>query len=139
MTELQTKLDRIQTLLDKYQLAGLLLRKVSSFAWATCGAASFVNTAAADGAASLLITPSKRYVLTNNIEATRIEKEEKLGEQGWIIQTEPWYAATEPLNGLVGSGRLGADGATPAGIDLSAEIARMRANLTPEEGDRFPR
>lgn len=137
MTELQTKLERIQALIEKHHLAGLLLRKVSSFAWATCGAASYVNTAAADGAASLWITPSKRFVLTNNIEAARIEKEEKLGEQGWEIKATPWYAAPENLAALSGAGPLGVDGAIPGGLDLSAEIARMRANLTPEEGDRF--
>jgi len=137
MTELQTKLERIQALLEKNQLAGLWLRKVSSFAWATCGAASFVNTASTDGAASLLITPSNRYVLTNNIEATRIEKEEKLGEQGWTITPAPWYGSPLELMTLTGGGRIGADGAVAGGIDLSAEIARLRADLTPEEGERF--
>ena len=62
-------------LLAKHHLEALLLQRVSSFAWATCGAASYINTAATTGDASLLITPSGRYVLTNNIEAPRLEQE----------------------------------------------------------------
>jgi hypothetical protein len=60
MTELETKLTRIDSLLRARGLEALLLQKVSSFAGATCGATSYVNTAATDGAASLLITPNGR-------------------------------------------------------------------------------
>jgi antitoxin VapB len=76
-------------------------------------------------------------VLTNNIEATRIEQEEKLIDQGWEIHAGPWYAAPETLSSLTGGVKLGADGPIASGVDLTAEIARLRANLTPEEGDRF--
>ena len=89
MNELDRKLERVRRLLDQHQLDALLLQKVSSFAWATCGAASYINTAASNGTADLLITPSGRYLITNNIEATRLEQEEKLAEQGWEFQVGP--------------------------------------------------
>jgi antitoxin VapB len=82
MAEFSQKQDRIQALLTERKLDALLLRRVSSFAWATCGAASYVNTATTNGEAALLITSSDRYVITNNIEATRLEQEEKLKDQG---------------------------------------------------------
>ncbi len=137
MTELDVKLERVHTLLKKHGLEALLLNRVSSFAWATCGAASYVNTAATTGAASLLITPKGRYVLTNNIEATRLEQEEKLAAQGWEMSVSPWYAAQDDIARLAGGMKLGADGAYPGAVDLSAEISRLRADLLPEEGDRF--
>ena len=80
MTEFTQKQVRIKALLAERHLDALLLQRVSSFAWATCGAASYINSAATDGAASLLVTPSGRYLITTNIEATRLEQEEKLVE-----------------------------------------------------------
>jgi hypothetical protein len=65
------------------------LQRVSSFAWATCGAASYINTATTTGEATLLITKDARYLITNNIEAPHYEKEEKLKEQGWDFQIGP--------------------------------------------------
>lgn len=40
MGELEQKLGRIHGLLQECELDALLLRRVSNFAWATCGAAS---------------------------------------------------------------------------------------------------
>ena len=137
MTELETKLKKIDCLLKEQGLDALLLQKVSSFAWATCGASSYVNTAATDGAASILITPKDRYILTNNIEATRIDQEEKLAAQGWQIRAGQWYAAHDAVTELAGKLKLGADSLFPGSKDLSVELARLRANLTPEEGERF--
>ena len=137
MTEFERKQSTLQALLAQRQLGALWLRRVSSFAWATCGAASYVNTATTDGAASLLITPSGRYVITNNIEATRLRQEEQLEEQGWELRVAPWHAADDAVAELTRGLGLGCDGACPGAVDLSAEMARVRANLLPEEGERF--
>jgi Xaa-Pro aminopeptidase len=112
MNELETKLERVRQLLVERRLGALLLRNVSSFAWATCGASSYIN-------------------------ATRLDKEEKLAEQGWEIYASPWHTAPKEISSLVGNVKIGADGPLENGLDLSAEIARLRAKLTPEEGERF--
>jgi Xaa-Pro aminopeptidase len=127
----------MQALLEERKLDGLLLRRVSSFAWATCGAASYVNTATTYGEAALLITPSGRYLITNNIEATRLEKDEQLAAQGWEFRVGAWHEAQETMAELTAGLKLGADGSYPGAMDLSGELARLRANLTPEEGERF--
>ncbi len=137
MTEFSQKQNRIQALLGEHKLDALLLRRVSSFAWATCGAASYMNTATTNGEAALLITPSGRYLITNNIEATRLEQEEKLKDQGWEFRVAPWHQAQDPVAELTQGLRLGADGPYPGATDLSGDLACLRANLTPEEGDRF--
>lgn len=95
MTEFSQKQERIQVLLAEHKLDALLLQRVSSFAWATCGAASYVNTATTSGEAALLITPSGRYLITNNVEATRLEQEEKLAAQDWEFRVAPWYEAQD--------------------------------------------
>jgi antitoxin VapB len=137
MNEFGEKQSRIHSLLAEHQLDALLLRRVSSFAWATGGAASYVNTATTEGAASLLLTPAGRYVVTNNIEATRLEQEEKLAVQGWELRAAPWHETNQAIAELTPGLRLGADGAYPGATDLSTEFARLRTHLTPAEGERF--
>jgi antitoxin VapB len=137
MTEFSQKQDRIQALLAERKLDALLLRRFSSFAWATCGAASYVNTATTNGEAALLMTPSGRYLITNNIEATRLEQEEKLVAQGWEFRVEGWHEARDYVAELTPGLRLGADGPYPGATDLSSDLALLRADLTPEEGGRF--
>ena len=137
MSEFDLKMNCIQALLDERQLDALLLQRVSSFAWATCGAASYVNTATTTGASSLLITRSDRYLITNNIEAPRLEQEERLAAQGWDFRIAPWHEANQALVPLTLGLKLGVDGAYPGAMDLAADVARLRARLTPEEGERF--
>jgi antitoxin VapB len=96
-----------------------------------------VNTASSTGEASLLITPGGRYVLTNNIEAPRLEQQEGLVDQGWEICAGGWYQPSQAVARLAGGLKLGADGPYAGATDLSAELARLRANLSPEEGERF--
>jgi antitoxin VapB len=76
-------------------------------------------------------------VITNNIEATRLEKEEKLGSQGWQMKVAAWYEKPTIVEELARGRKLGADGPFPGAIDLSLEIAHLRAELTPEEDGRF--
>jgi len=137
MTEFSQKQDRIEALLVERKLDALFLQRVSSFAWATCGAASYVNTATTNGEAALLITPSVRYLVANNIEATRLEQEEQLAAQGWEFRIVPWHEAEDTVTELTRGLRLGADGPYPGATDLSDDLARLRAHLTLEERTRF--
>lgn len=137
MDEFLEKENRVRDLLEARHLDALLLRRVSSFAWATCGVASYVNTATSYGEANLLFTLSGRHLVTNNIEAPRLEREGNLGAQGWEFHVSPWHEAAEVLDRLTHGLRLGADGPYPGATDLSAELARLRAHLTPPEGERF--
>jgi Xaa-Pro aminopeptidase len=131
-------------LLQTHNADALLLRRVSSFAWATGGAASYVNTATTEGAASLVITRDKKYLVTNNIEAPRLELEEGLAAQGWEFIVSPWDTPMKGLNDLLAGKTVISDvpfplpsGQVGSAKDVSAEIARLRARLTPEEGQRF--
>jgi antitoxin VapB len=135
--ELQIKLSRVHTLLDRHQVEGLLLRRVSSFAWATCGAESYVNTAVTEGAVSLFITREHRYLLTNSIEAPRMEQEFGLADQGWEFLVSPWPDPLKELNTLVAGKNIVADVAFPGAKDISGEVARLRSALTELEGERF--
>jgi Xaa-Pro aminopeptidase len=137
MSELDIKLQQIQDLLKQQHADALLLQRVSSFAWATCGAASYINTASTTGVGSLLITPTGRYLITDNIEAPRFEKEEHLAAQGWEFRVAPWFEGNPAVADLTHGMKLAADGPYPGAIDLSAEMTRLRANLQPAEVERY--
>jgi len=137
MTEIEAVLHRIHSLLARRGLDALLLQRVSSFAWATCGAANYINTASTTGVASLLITPSEHYLITDNIEAPRMEREEGLVAQGWKFEVSPWYEKSGAVARLAAGLKLGADIAYPGAVDLSDEIAELRSVLTPEAMGRF--
>ena len=137
MTEFERKQASIRALLAERGLDGLILQRVSSFAWATCGASSYINTATSTGVASLLVTAADRYVIADNIETPRLEQEEQLGSQGWKFLTHPWHESPAGLADLTRGLRLGADGPYDGATDLSADLARLRANLSPEEGERL--
>jgi|SRR5271157_979964 len=139
MSEFEQKQSVLQTLLEKHQLDAILLKRVSSFAWATCGAASYINTASSYGDSQLLITRNRRYLISNNIEITRLEKEEGLKRQDWEFQIAPWYQANPAVEKLADGLRLGVDSPQPGALDLSDELARARSNLLPEEHDRYRR
>lgn len=136
-TEFQNKIALIRNLLDRHEVDGLLLRRVSSFAWATCGAASYVNTATTEGAASLLVTRGDCFLITNNIEAPRLADEEHLVEQGWMLCAAHWTSPMTELNRLTSGMKLAADVPFGGAREIGVEIARLRAHLTAEEGDRF--
>jgi Xaa-Pro aminopeptidase len=85
MTEFREKQMRIRELLQNHNRDALLLKRVSSFAWATWGVASYVNIATSNGASQFLITKTRRFLITDNIEATHLIQEEKITDQRWEI------------------------------------------------------
>ena len=115
----------------------LVLRQVSSFAWATGGHRSYVNTASSNGIGTLVITPDEQMVVTNTIEAPRLEQEEGLVAAGWKLRVAPWYKGDDTLERLVTGKRAGADFALESGVDLSGAVAWQRSLLLPEEVARF--
>jgi antitoxin VapB len=137
MSELQTKLQRIHSLLDAYQADALWLRLASSFAWATGGKSAYINTASSNGAASLLITRNRRYVVTTNIEMPRLADEEGLRAEGWEFAASEWHSSGNRVAELAQGLRLAADGCEEGALDLSGPLARLRANLLPVEVERF--
>jgi Xaa-Pro aminopeptidase len=136
MSEFERKQEILRELMARHNLQALVLTRVSSFAWATCGAASYVNTAVSLGESSLVITPSGRHLVTNTIEGPRLEREELLVEQGWEMHMAPWYENQNLVAELTAGLKVGADHALPGAVDLDLEMAHVRVNLMPEEHKR---
>lgn len=137
MSEHQRKLEIIRAWMAEHNCGSLYLQTAGSFAWATCGASSYINTASTNGLASLLITTGHQYLITTNIEAPRLEIEEGLAAQGWESVISAWHESHDVVSDLCRGTKLASDGFYPGAFDLGAEIARLRARLTPEERERF--
>ena len=137
MTESEEKLARVRGLLDTHNLDAIVLSRVANFAWLADGAASYVNTAATFGAASLIVTRDAQYMVTNNIEATRFGAEEPVEGLGFRPLVGPWYAPNREADALLAGKAAGSDGGYPGSVDLTAEIAALRIPRTPTEIARF--
>lgn len=137
MSEQIEKLGKIRSFMEAHRLDALYLQRAGSFAWATCGSSSYINTASSDGLASLLITAQDNFLITTNIEAPRFELEEKLAERGWTFRVTSWYETANVVSELSKGLKLGADCCFPGAVDVSNELARYRSSLTIEEQTRF--
>jgi Xaa-Pro aminopeptidase len=137
MNETSRKLSLLRDLMAGHGLGAILLQRVSSIAWATSGASVYVNLARSQAEVSLLVTGNQQHLLTNNIEATRLEKEEKLTDQGWEFFITPWFEQEKAIQKVAQGLKLGVDYYYPDALDISLEMAHLRANLDEEEGFRF--
>jgi antitoxin VapB len=137
LSEFDLKQSRAQGFLNHHKVDALFLQTSGNFAWATCGGSSFIDRATTMGVASLLITKTDRYVITNNIESKRLAEEEGLAQQGWEFQVAPWYEQSFLFSQLTSGMRVAVDGEIPGAVNMSGEIARMRSHLTLQEAERY--
>jgi Xaa-Pro aminopeptidase len=137
--ELAEKERRVRQLLESKGLKALLLKRHANFSWMTCGGLNLVGIATDLGGTSLLITGDSKYLLANNIEAPRMIGEEAVEQQGFSLETFPWYADRESalVKELAGDGPVGCDVAYPGTVTTAEEIARLRYALTPAEQTRY--
>ncbi len=136
--EIAEKKYRVRRLLQELELNAIYLKKSSNFSWITGGGSSIVGMATEIGVAGALITADREFIVCNNIEAPRMEKEERLAEQGYEIISFPWYDDQEAsiVNSLSG-GKFGADHAFPGSLDISSKINPLRYSLTQWEIERY--
>lgn len=137
--EIREKLERVRKFMQAKGLQALLLKRQANFSWLTAGGLNLVGITTEVGAASLVITEEGQFVITNNIEAPRMAAEEKLNEQGYLVQSYPWYEEREAdrVAEIVGAGALGSDVPFPRAVVLTEEIARLRYSLTADEVLRY--
>jgi Xaa-Pro dipeptidase len=136
--ELQAKLARLRAFCDAGGYQGVLLRRRAGFAWLTGGRNSTVERCSEMGVADLLVTRDACFVLASEIERYRIVEEEGLGALGFELVAFPWGGRDqqEAIDRLRAGRRMAADAAVPGFEPCAAELADLRATLTPEEVER---
>ncbi len=136
--EIKEKEKRIRKFLEENESGALLLSRQNNFAWLTGGGDNHVVIASETGAASLLITRDKKYLIANNIESPRLEEEELSG-QGFEVRDYPWYkeGKSRVLKELTSGMKVASDDGFPGTRMVSDEIAELRYSLTKEEVERY--
>jgi Xaa-Pro aminopeptidase len=137
--EIDGKKKQLRLLMTELGLTGILLRKQCNFSWLTAGGLNVVGIATEMGVASLLITADREYVLCNNIEAPRMEREELLTQQGYELKVYPWHDDQERriVAEMAAGGEVGCDSAFPGTRDIAARINALRYSLTAPEVARY--
>ena len=77
--ELEAKLQMVRPWLTAAGLDCIILTSQTNFAWLTCGGHNHVSLGDSAGVASLVVTKSREYLLSNNIEMSRLLEEEVKG------------------------------------------------------------
>jgi Xaa-Pro aminopeptidase len=136
--ELAAKLTTVREALDRHRLAAVRLRGLDWFAWATCGGSSAVLLAAETGVAEVLVTASDAWVVTDAIEAARLQAEEVPPDLP--IVDFPW---AEPLlreafvTDALGGGSVASDRPANGELPLPDELVASRRQLLSWEVERY--
>jgi Xaa-Pro aminopeptidase len=86
--EVSKKLELIRQTLRETGVQGVRLRGTDWFAWATAGASNTVLLTAETGVAEVLVTTEDAWVLTDEIEAQRLQDEEL--PANFEVYVNPW-------------------------------------------------
>jgi Xaa-Pro aminopeptidase len=89
--EVSTKLELIRQTLAQTAAQGVCLRGTDWFAWATAGASNTVLLTAETGIAEVLVTAQNAWILTDEIEAQRLQDEEL--PANFQMYINPWADA----------------------------------------------
>ena len=136
MDEIEIKQERIIKLLDENSLNGIILAKNSNISWLTDGMENRIVFVSEEGAVKLIVLKDKILVLTNNIEAERVIKEEGLDKEGFQLVVNQWYER-DLLDSLTRKYHLGGDSYFPEVNNLQEEIKQLRFSLLPGEIKRY--
>lgn len=139
-TEVEEKLKKVRSLLEKSGDGALRLRGSDWFAWATGGASNVVLLTTDQGVAEILITASEAIVLTDTIEAQRLRDEEL--PKNLRIESVPWQrpdAKDAIVRSVVEKGRVVSDAPGKGEFPLSEEYRRLKYILDAFEIERYRR
>jgi len=136
MDEIRIKQERIIKLLDEKNLDGIIFAKNSNVSWLTGGMENRIVFTCEKGAVKLIVLKDKILILTNNIEAERVIKEEGLDKEGFQFVVNQWYER-DLLDSLIRKYNLVGDSYFPGVNNLQEEIKQLRFSLLPGEIKRY--
>ncbi|MCI0812222.1 MAG: aminopeptidase P family N-terminal domain-containing protein [Chloroflexi bacterium] len=139
--EVQKKLESVRAWLQRNELEALLLNSQANFAWLTGGGENYVYVGDAAGEAYLLVVPDRAYLLTNNIEARRLQDEEVAGLPFEAV-TWPWHrqnGAIEETGKLCDLAKAVSDLGSFGLPKVPDGFTELRYTMLPPEIERYRR
>jgi Xaa-Pro aminopeptidase len=139
-TEVTIKLARLRKQMGTHHIDAVRLTTVASTSWITAGARLYVDESTDLAASSVVITQDQAYIVTDNIEVTRLEQEEELGDLGFKFLVKPWYSDVDAASSVVAGKQVGIEGGGGTNtIDFSTQLRHLRSVLQEEEIIRLRR
>lgn len=143
--EVNAKLAQLREWMAAQNLDAILLEQTANVAWLTAGAETAINIAADCGPVALLVTPDRASIVTDGVEAPRLEQEEGLSDLGFEMVVEPWYQRGAFIADIRSRLHVGSDnehnehnehnGTT--GKSLAQAMQRLRVTLHPNDVARL--
>jgi len=129
--EFQIKEERIRGLLERKNLAGIILGTLTNFLWLTGGRRNQIIKNADISLVHLLITKQKRYLLSTRSDADRIMDEE-LSDLGFELVLYDWYrdSFVDALNKIGINGAIGCDFYYEKFPIIEEDLTKLRVSLT---------
>ena len=130
--EIGIKRERVRRFLRERELDGVLMTRQSTFSWYTGGGDGFVALASVEAAGSILAMRDRDVLITDNIEAPRLEAEE-VGGFGFEMASFPWHRPEERAKVLekFGAKNVATD------VELGDAFRQLRYGLTEREIERY--
>lgn len=136
--EVSSKLELIRSALTETGARGVLLSGTDWFAWATAGASNTVLLTAETGVAQVLVTAQDAWVLTDEIEAQRLQDEEL--PANFKLYVNPWATAIERdffLREATDGGQILSDRPTGSQDPLPPSLLNHKRVMMPSELERY--
>lgn len=136
---MDSKIDKIRSLLRDKGLDAILITNQSNFSWLSDGGRGHVAISSESSVASFFITEDEIFLITNNIEAQRLQDEEIKGID-YKVKQYPWHNDGKRkaiFQELFKNRKVGSDSAMEDTINISDDIAELRYILTDDELKRF--
>jgi antitoxin VapB len=138
--EIAAKRELLRSRLAELGLDGAVISSQAAFSWYTGGGENRVATATEIGAASIVVTPTIDYIVTNNIEGPRVSAEAVPAQSGFQIVETPWHRPgrlAEKVREITGEGRFVADSHLWDLPPLPPEVVELSYRLMEPEIERY--
>ena len=132
------KVNRVRNFLKDNNFDGMLITRQANFSWLSSGR-GHVSMASEASVASLFVTMDEIYLITNNIEAGRIQDEEIDGIN-CTLKKHFWYDNSERekiIHELCSGKRVCADTFMDNAANVANKIAELRYILTGKEVELY--
>ncbi|OKH42780.1 peptidase M24 [Scytonema sp. HK-05] len=145
--EVSYKLGLIRNALSETGASAVQLCGTDWFAWATAGASNTVLLAAETGVAQVLVTAQEAWILTNEIEAQRLQDEELPGTSNvanpfYKLHVNPWadsVACESFVREVTAGGKILSDRPTDHQSPLPPSLLNQKRVMMPPELERYRR
>lgn len=143
LEEISAKLEFMRQVLAETESVAIRLRGTDWFAWATAGGSNTVLLAAETGVAEVLVTATDAWILTDEIEAQRLQDEQILQDQNssyqWFVH--PWAEGSKRVSfirDVTNGGKILSDRPSDSlESSLPTSLIEQRRVLLPSEIDRY--